>query len=142
MVIKHEIMKKVLYMMTLALAILTGCAKELTLAEKICGEWRGSGLSADAGIYIRFSAGGTFELYQKMSGDSFELRRGKWSLDGDVLTGIYNDGEAWPRAYKVSVAGKHLTMEALEENGETNVYLKVTIPKIIKENCTVVVKSY
>ena len=123
---------------------LTGCKKEdqPTLKDKICGEWRGVELTADAGIYISFSSNGTFELYQKLDSEGFELRRGHWSLDGDVISGTYNDQEAWATSYKVSVVGESLTLVAQDGTEETNVYVKTTIPDGVKENCSVVVKSY
>ena len=136
-------MKRLLYIFTIAVLALTGCKKENqpTLKDKICGEWRGVDLTADAGIYIEFSSNGTFELYQKLEGDSFELRRGQWNLEGDILSGTYNDQEPWATSYKVSVVGNTLTMVAQDGTGETNVYVKTDIPDGVKESCTTVVKS-
>ena len=136
-------MKKILYAVILALVALTGCKKEekqLTVADKLCGEWRGSELSVEAAIYMSFTSDGTFELYQKTT-DSFELRRGKWSVAGDILSGTYNDGEAWAASYKVSVSEGTLTMVSQDESAETNVYRKCEIPEQIKTGSTVVVKS-
>ena len=137
-------MKRLLYIFTIAVLALTGCKKEdqPTLKDKICGEWRGVELTADAGIYISFSSNGTFELYQKLDSEGFELRRGQWNLDGDVISGTYNDQEAWATSYKVSVVGESLTLVAQYGTEETNVYVKTTIPDGVKENCSVVVKSY
>ena len=111
------------------------------MKDNICGVWRGVELTADAGIYINIISNGTFELYQKLDGDRFELRRGQWSLEGDILSGIYNDQEPWATAYKVSVVGNTLTMVAQDGTDETNVYVKTDIPDGVKENCTIVVKS-
>lgn len=129
-------MKRLLYIFTIAVLALTGCKKENqpTLKDKICGEWRGVELSADAGIYINFISNGTFELYQKLDSDRFELLKGHWSLDGDILSGTYNDQEPWATSYKVSVAGETLTMVAQDGTDETNVYAKTTIPDGVKEN--------
>ncbi len=134
-------MKRILYIAIFGLAVLTGCQKEPTLADMLCSEWRGSDLSVDAGIYMKFSSDGTFELYQKMGTGPFELRRGRWTLSGNILSGVYNDSEPWGSSYEISVKGKVLTLVAQDEGGEVNVYQKVTIPKVIKEGCTVVVKS-
>lgn len=129
-------MKRLLYIFTIAVLALTGCKKENqpTLKDKICGEWRGVELSADAGIYINFISNGTFELYQKLDSDSFELLKGQWNLDRDILSGTYNDQEPWATAYKISVAGNTLTMVAQDGTDETNVYAKTTIPDGVKEN--------
>ena len=94
----------------------------------------------DAADVIFFKNDGTFELYQKMSSEGFELRRGTWTLDGDILSGAYNDGEAWAASYKVS-AGSTLTLVSQAEGGETNVYIPCAIPEEIKRNCTIVVRS-
>ena len=143
MALNFESMKRLLYIFTIAVLALTGCKKEKqpTLKDNICGEWRGIELTADAGIYINIISNGTFELYQKLEGDRFELRRGQWSLEGDILSGIYNDQEPWATAYKVSVVGNTLTMVAQNGTDETNVYVKTAIPDGVKENCTTVVKS-
>ena len=134
-------MKKLLYIFTITVLALTGCQKEKTLKENICCEWRGAELSADAGIYINFIANGNFELYQKLNSEYFELKKGKWSLDGNILSGIYDDQEPWSTSYKVSVVGNKLTMIAQDGTNETNVYVKTTIPEAVKESCTTVAKS-
>ena len=136
-------MKKLLYIPLLALVAFIGCTpdeKPMTLEQKLCNEWRGSSLAVDAAIYISFLADGTFDLYQKMGGE-FELRRGTWTLTGNVLSGKYNDGEAWAADYNVSVDGDKLTMTSQNEGAETSIYVRCSIPSVIKEGSTVVVKS-
>ena len=145
MALKYDVMKKLLYMILFALLVIPGCSKPdeekpLTLEQKLCNEWRGSELSVDAAVYVSFLADGTFELYQKME-EGFELRRGTWTLTGDVLSGKYNDNEAWAAKYKVSVTDNKLTMISQNEGAETSVYVQCTIPSVIKEGSTVVVKS-
>ena len=123
-------MKRLLYIFTIAVLALTSCQKDNqpTLEEMICGEWRGAELVADAGIYISFISNGTFELYQKLNGENFELIKGLWSLEGDILSGIYDNQVPWSTAYKVSVVGNKLTMIAQDGTDETNVYARTTIP--------------
>ena len=137
-------MKRLIYIAIFTLAALVGCqkenSKEPSLRQKIQGEWRGSELSVDAAIYISIKADGTFELYQKLSSEGFELRWGTWKLEGDILSGAYNDGESWAAAYKVS-AGSTLTLVSQAEGGETSVYIPYAIPAEVKDNCTIVVKS-
>lgn len=134
-------MKKLLYILTIAALSLTGCKKAPTLRELICREWRGVELSADAGIYINFISDGTFELYQKLENE-FELRRGTWTLTGDVLSGKYNDNEDWAADYTVSVEGNKLTMISRNEGAETSIYVQCAIPSVIKEGSTVIVTAY
>lgn len=137
-------MKKIIYVIMLALLTIAGCKKEepvLTLSQKLCAEWRGSELSIDAAIYMKFASDGTFELYQKMSSEEFELRCGTWTLTGDILSGKYNDQEAWSTSYKISVENDRLTMVSQDEGSETNIYVRSEIPGYIKENSSVVVRS-
>ena len=88
-------MKRLIYVAIVALAALAGCDKENskvpTLEQRILGEWRGSEISVEAAIYISIKADGTFELYQKMASENFQLRRGTRTLEGDILSGKYND---------------------------------------------------
>ena len=112
---------------------MTGCHKEATLGELLCGEWRGAELSVDAGIYIDFNADGTFEMFQKMAGDNFELKSGSYSVAGTTLSGKYKDGEAWSSAYTITISGDTLTMVSQAEGGEVNKYVKATIPAAVKE---------
>lgn len=128
----------------LTLLTIAGCKKEepvLTLSQKLCAEWRGNELSIDAAIYMKFASDGTFELYQKMSSEEFELRRGTWTLTGDILSGKYNDQEAWSTSYKISVENDRLIMVSQGKGAETNIYVKTEIPEYIKGSSTVVVKS-
>ena len=131
-------MKRLIYIAIFALAAFVGCQKENSkepgMEQKIVGEWRGHKISVDAAIYISFNADGTFELYQKLSSEKFELRRGTWSLKGDILSGAYDDGEPWAASYKVTV-GSELTMVAQAEGAETSVYIPYTIPASVKESC-------
>lgn len=138
-------MKKYIYLLAVAIMALVGCEKEGSKDAEhtcvICGQWRGEELSAEAGIYMDFLCNGTFELYQKLDNGAFELRRGKWHLEAGVLSGTYNDGEAWATSYKTTVSDETLTLVAQSEGSETNRYKKCEIPAAIKDNCEVVVKS-
>ena len=111
--------------------------------EKIVGEWHYTGTESGVGVdvYLGLSQDYTFELYQKLDNGAFELRRGKWHLEAGVLSGTYNDGEAWATSYKTAVSDETLTLVAQSEGSETNRYKKCEIPAAIKDNCEVVVKS-
>ena len=96
-------MKKILlYICAAALCLLTSCEKELTMAEKLVGDWHCTAASTDAEIYVTFRAENTFTLYQQIGEGAYRLYRGTWNLEGDLLTGKYNDGEDWAAAYKNS----------------------------------------
>ena len=134
-------MKKYIYLLAVAIMALVGCEKDAEHTCVVCGQWRGEELSAEAGIYMNFLCNGTFDLYQKLDNGVFELRRGKWHLEAGVLSGTYNDGEAWATSYKTTVSDETLTLVAQSEGSETNRYKKCEIPAAIKDNCKVVVKS-
>ena len=126
-------MKRILYIAILALVALTGCKKEETLAQKLSGEWRGSDLTVEAGIYISFAGDGTFELYQKLETEDFEFKKGTWSVAGDIISGVYDDGENWAAAYKITLEKDVLTLTAQNESAEVNTYTRCEIPAYIKE---------
>ena len=127
-------MKRILYITILALVALTGCKKEDTLAQKLNGEWRGNNLTVEAGIYISFAGDGTFELYQKLDTEGFEHKKGTWSVAGDILSGVYDDGEKWAASYKITLEEDTLTLTAQNESAEINTYIKCEIPAYIKES--------
>ena len=138
--------KTILYISAamVALLALSGCRKqpaEPTLAERLCGEWRGHELSVDASIYIGFGSDGTFELYQKMETDRYELRRGTYTVTDDILSGCYNDSEPLTYSYRIAVEEDILTMTAQTEGAETNVYRRMNIPEAVREECETVVRS-
>lgn len=153
-------MKKILYIAALLLSVLS-CKEpvdpqpgpepgpnppvaEKTLAEKIAGEWHCVVSDMDADIYLSLASDNRFELYQKVGEGAYRLYRGTWTLDEKtaVLTGKYNDGEAWGSGYGVVLSEDENTM-TLEPSaeGEDQTYRKESIPADVKENCVVVVKS-
>lgn len=153
-------MKKILYIAALLLSVLS-CKEpvdpqpgpepgpnppvvEKTLAEKIAGEWHCVVSDMDADIYLSLASDNKFELYQKVGEGAYRLYRGTWSLDEKtaVLTGKYNDGEAWGSGYGVVLSEDEntLTLDP-SADGEDQTYRKESIPADVKKNCVVVVKS-
>lgn len=139
-------MKKILYIIS-ALLLFISCTEkdggktELTLQQKLCGDWHSTSLAIDADIYISFAEDNTFELYQQIGEGAHRLYRGTWNLEGDILTGKYNDGEDWAAAYLITIEGNTLTLTSQNDAAETAVYEKEEIPVEIKKTCEVVVKS-
>lgn len=138
-------MKRILYVLS-ALMILVSCGKnngnpELTLEQKLCGDWHSTSLPIDGEIYISFSDDKTFELYQQIGKGAHRLYRGTWALEESLLTGKYNDGEDWAAAYNVAITDNILTMTSNNDAAEVSVYEKAEIPADVKETCEIVVKS-
>lgn len=134
-------MKKALYIILAAICMLTSCKKEMTLAEKIVGDWHCQATSVDAEIYVTFTAEGTFALYQKIGEGAFRLYNGTYTLAGTVLSGKYNDGSAWGASYEVTSSDSDtLTLTA---EGVVETYGRVTggIPEEVLASCVTVVKS-
>lgn len=138
-------MKKLLYILT-AVAILASCGEKAgtgkqTLEHKVCAEWHSTQLPISGDIYIDFNGDKTFELYQQIGEGAYRLYRGTWNLEGDLLTGKYNDGEDWACAYTVALEGNKLTLTSSNSAAEVSVYEKTSIPASVKESCETVVKS-
>ena len=118
-----------------------GKKPEINLEEQIIGQWHSTSISVDGDIYIEFDQAKTFELYQRIGEGAYRLYRGTWNLEGDLLTGKYNDGEDWAAAYKVSIEGDALTMTSNNDAAETSSFMRSEIPSEVKDKCTVAVKS-
>lgn len=114
-----------------------------TLSSQIIGEWHSESLQIDADIYMAFAQDGTFELYQQIGDGAHRLYRGTWSINEEkaLLSGKYNDGEAWGASYEVAVNGTTLTLTSDNDAKEKSTYKKESIPTEVKEGCVVVVKS-
>ena len=141
-------MKRILYIIIAALSIVSCGSKnkdtgkeELTLEQKLYGEWHSTKLAIDADIYISFMENGRFELYQQIGEGAHRVFRGTWNLEEDLLTGKYNDGEDWAAAYKVAIEGSNLTMTSNNDAAEKSTYTKSEIPSEVKDRCETVVKS-
>ena len=118
-------------------------APTVSLTEKIVGEWHSQSLAADADIYISFAEDKTFELYQQIGEGSYRLYRGTWSLDEktSILSGKYNDGEAWGTSYAAAVERNTLTLTSTDATSEKSTYKSEEIPETVKSSCITVVKS-
>ncbi|MBQ7898325.1 MAG: lipocalin family protein [Bacteroidales bacterium] len=140
-------MKRILYILA-ALLLLVSCGEknggktELTLEQKLCTEWHSTFLPVDGDIYISFREDKTFELYQQIGQGAHRLYRGTWNLEETLLTGKYNDGEAWAAAYEIIINDKQLTMTSVNDAAEESVFAREDIPQEVIQTCETVVKSH
>lgn len=142
-------MKKILlYICAAALCLLTSCEKELTMAEKLVGDWHCTSTSTDAEIYVTFTPEKTFVLYQQIGEGAFRVYNGTYVLSagtgegaGYVLNGEYNDGTPWGTTYEFRSEDKNAF--TLTAAGITETYTRVDggIPEKVTASCETVVKS-
>lgn len=152
-------MKKIIYLVTALLSII-GCKEktpdngdtptppvpEVTLAEKIEGQWHCVVSDIDADLWLSICADSSFELYQQIGEGAHRLYRGTWVLDEKQaeLSGKYNDGTSWGSSYAVTISEDGNSMTLSPENDsakEDHIYRKEDIPAEVTENCVVIVKS-
>ena len=138
-------MKRIIYMIVAALMLIScgdkGGNKDLTLSQKLYGEWHSTSLPIQGDIYISFLEKGSVEMFQKIGSGAYRQYNGTWKLEDDILTGKYNDGEAWAAAYTVVIEGTTLTLTSKNDAEETGKYSACTIPTEVKDMAVVVVKS-
>lgn len=146
-------MKKILYILTAAVLMLTSCEKEVTFPEKLYGDWHCSTtLSNDAttgepvkvDIYVNFTAEGYFSLYQKIGQGGYKIFSGRYSLSaaegGYILSGEYSDGTMWGATYTVTSTDMDTIMLTTGENTET--YTRVTgVPDEVLASASPATKS-
>ena len=141
-------MKKILYIISAALIII-GCSdknggadKGMSIKDQICGEWHSNTLpTEDSDIYISLGTDGVFELYQKIGDGDYRLYRGTWSVEGNLLTGKYNDGEDWGASYNVTVKDDSMTLTSNNEAAQESTFDRCSIPEEVKDTPYVEVKG-
>ena len=138
------IMKKIIYILS-AVLLMTACGElgnqELTPEQKICGEWCSTDLPTGGSLYLSLTENNLFELYQQISEGRHRLYRGSWQLEGDVITGKYNDGEDWGATYTVTLGVNSMTLTSTDDSALKTVYQRASIPENIKTGSIVIVKS-
>lgn len=140
--------KAILYIFAAALCLLTSCEKELTMAEKLVGDWHCTSTSIDAEIYVTFTAEKTFVLYQQIGEGAFRAYNGTYALAagagegaGYVLSGEYNDGTPWGTSYELRSEDKNAFTLTAAEITETYTRVDGGIPAEVTASCETVVKS-
>ena len=142
-------MKRIIYILSAAiLCLLTSCEKELTLAEKLVGDWHCTATSTDAEIYVTFTAEKTFTLWQQIGEGAFRVYNGTYEFtlqEGTdvqaILSGSYNDGTSWGTSYQVSGMDAEVMTLTAEGVAETYDKVKGGIPEEVLRSAVTVVKS-
>ena len=147
-------MKRIIYLLSAAiLCLLTSCEKELTLAEKLVGDWHCTATSTDAEIYVTFTAEKTFTLWQQIGEGAFRVYNGTYDLSTEtpqahessvartLLTGKYNDGTPWGTSYEVALQDAEVMTLTAEGVTETYDKVKGGIPEEVLRSAVTVVKS-
>ena len=134
-------MKKIIYLIAAAICLLTSCKKEMTLEEKMVGDWHCTAVSVDAEIYVTFTADKTFSLYQQIGEGAYRVYNGTWSLSGTTLSGQYNDGASWATSYEVASSDANTLILSAEGASETYSRASGGIPEEVLASCVTVVKS-
>lgn len=144
-------MKKILYILTAVVCLLTSCGeKELKFPEKLYGDWycHSTALtSTEVHVYVTFLSD-SFILYQKIGEGGYRIYDGTYTLtpsasgDGSyVLTGEYSDGTSWGSEYIVESSSNNVM--TLTAGGVTETYTRVStgIPNDVKNVASTAVKS-
>ena len=132
-------MKAKFYLLTLCAALaFVGCGKEndapkVDNATKGVGEWHCAPEGYDVDVYVEFAATGEFDEYQRLGEGRYRHYEGTWSVEKDVLSGVYADGTEWGSSYTLSFDGDTMTLTANNESAETIIYTKTAIPAEVKD---------
>lgn len=105
------------------------------LAEKMECAWQlveYAGEPAQFDIYIDFE-GGNFELYQRLYSYEYEKLAGTYTLEGNILTGVYSNDVEWNNEYTVQIAENPLRLRLTEVNGTYAEYVAIDeVPAHVK----------
>ncbi len=138
---------KILAVALIAVLAMVGCKKnkpdgpkpgQSGLAKAIVKEWRlgdWGGETVPFDVYIAFNEDGSFEIFQRLYTLTYERFAGTYKVEGDILTGSYENGDNWKCAYKgeVSADGMTLKLHSQEDQSTTGVYLSTVIPDEVKD---------
>lgn len=139
------------------LGFAASCEKAPNVEVGIVGEWQmtemsGYEASDIPAVYIEFTAEKSFDIYQMVGSVSrFRKYSGTYAVAGSIVTGVYNDGEKWGSAYRVSLEadGEVLVMTAVTldaagavtAEGEVTKYAKASLAQSEKDAADIMTKS-
>ena len=102
--------------------------------EKVAGEWHYTGVESgvEIDIYLGLYTDYTFDLYQKVGEGPHYLYKGKYSYDGDVLSGTYSDYTPWAHDYKVATSKSSMTLTSVATPDYSLTMSKESIPESVR----------
>lgn len=148
-------MKKIIYITLAAfgLSLFASCGSSSSgddvpaLYGQLAGDWHlttwNGETPQDFDAYVSFTADRSFVIYQKIESVKYQKFTGSYRVDGDVLSGVYNDNVAWGSQYVITLdeAAAKLTMTSKTAVEEVSVYIRATIPDQVKGEAKSVTSS-
>lgn len=99
------------------------------LQDLIANKWQlveYAGQTVNFDVYIDYKEDNTYELYERTYGYEYDYRTGTYSLEDNVLTGVYSSDEPWNNAYTIKIAKTNpLRLRLIEANGQYAEYKQV-----------------
>lgn len=95
-------------------------------------EWAGSEPSFD--VYLSIAEEGTVELWQRIESFEWEYFESTMTYQNGLLSGIYQDGEAWRASYEVTIDGDTMTWIDSLDPTDISVYGRCELPEGLPTN--------
>ena len=131
-------MKKSIIQLFVAFAALlfAGCGSSDDAAPVILftGEWHlvqwNETTPTDFDAYVVFNEDRTFVIYQQIEWIDYQIFTGRWTYDGQLLSGIYDDETPWGSDYEVALdeTNDMLTLTSQTSVVEVGIYRRTTVP--------------
>ena len=107
----------------------------------ITGEWNLVNVQTKAAtlggqtvdVYISFSSGKSFTMYQMLGAGRYHKYSGTYILDGTTLSGKYSDGKQWGSSYEVELSSSDTQLTLTSASGEVDTYKKTSIPSDVTD---------
>lgn len=118
---------------------------DVVVQTDIYGKWHlasMSGYAPEFDVYIEFTEGGEFTIYQQVWLFTYECYKGTFTITaGNVVSGVYTDGSEWTSTYYYAVADSKLTLTNIFDSDELCVYDACVIPQEIIDEATSATRS-
>lgn len=143
----YMLMRKIFTMIMVCAAAMFAFAAcgnlEENKLEKVLGEWHYTGVESgvEIDIYLGLYTDYTFDLYQKVGEGPHYLYKGKYSFDGQVLSGTYSDYTPWAHDYNVTKSNSSLTLTSVATPEYSLTFKKESIPQSVSTHYMPVTKA-